>query len=443
MKKRIFSGMFTICLTVLAVCILIVAGFLYNYYSDKQADDLYTELSYLTHMAEEHNAEHIYSLDTPRQVVIADKNSNILSYGTDTDPTQFSSALEKAVSEATENGEGRASAHISIEKRQMCMSALLSDGTVLCIFDTYYTFPALIFNMSGYILLVLAVAALLSLLLSRVLSNRILRPVYEMDLTYPDKSKVYPELLPFVDKVREKNTEIRDRISALEDEHKHQDKLRREFTANVSHELKTPLTSISGYAEIIRDGMVQPQDVPVFAGRIHDESKRMINLVGDIIKLSQQDDNEISVKIERINLYDCCQAVINSLEPQAKKRNITINLSGDKAEISGGEIIIEEIIHNILDNAVKYNKENGSVDVNLRQCIDGVELTVKDTGIGISEDDLPHIFERFYRADKSHSKEIGGTGLGLSIVKHGAMFHNAPISIDSELGVGTTVRILF
>lgn len=219
--------------------------------------------------------------------------------------------------------------------------------------------------------------------------------------------------------------------------------MRREFTANVSHELKTPLTSISGYAEIIRDGMVQPQDIPRFAGKIYDETKRMINLVGDIIKLSQLDENEIAVRMERIDLYACCAAVIDNLQSQANKKNVTFTLSGDRAEITGAEIIIDEIVYNICDNAVKYNKEGGQVFVSVRQCIDGVELTVTDTGIGIEKDDLDHIFDRFYRADKSHSKEVGGTGLGLSIVKHGAMFHNAYVTVDSTPGEGTTIRILF
>ena len=188
---------------------------------------------------------------------------------------------------------------------------------------------------------------------------------------------------------------------------------------------------------------MQADDVPTFAGRIYDESKRMINLVGDIIKLSQLDENEISVKMEQIDLYACCEAVLHNLQTPAKKKNVTLNLSGDHALITGAEVIIDEIVYNICDNAVKYNIDGGRVDVTVRQCIDGVELTVSDTGIGIAKDDLEHIFERFYRADKSHSKEIGGTGLGLSIVKHGAMFHNAYVTVDSEAGKGTTIRILF
>lgn len=324
---------------------------------------------------------------------------------------------------------------------------LISSGALAYLLIENYSdklSPASVFLiLAGYVLATIIISIAVSLLISRRLSRELMKPVYDLDLSYPDKTEVYPELQPLAEKISRRNQQIQSQISALQDEHQKQDQLRREFTANVSHELKTPLTSISGYAEIIRDGLVQAEDIPGFAGRIYDETKRMINLVGDIIKLSQLDENEIKVNIERIDLYDCCEAVIQNLEPQAKKKNITFTLCGDHAEISGAEVIIEEIIYNICDNAVKYNKDGGSVDVNIRQCIDGVELTVKDTGIGISKEDLEHVFERFYRADKSHSKEIGGTGLGLSIVKHGTMFHNASVSIESELGVGTTVRILF
>ena len=274
-------------------------------------------------------------------------------------------------------------------------------------------------------------------------SNRISKRVNNIDLDSPEKSKLPKEFNPLCQRIENQNKEMEKRFKSITSNHESQDKIRQQFTANVSHELKTPLTSVSGYAELIRDGMVEGENIPRFAGKIFDESQRMITLVGDIIKLSQFDEKDINVKIERINLLSLCQTVISGLESLAEKQKITINLTGDDVEINGAELIVEEIIHNLVKNAIKYNKENGRVDVSVKQCLDGIELSVSDTGIGIPEEDLDHIFERFYRVDKSHSKDIGGTGLGLSIVKHGAMFHNASLSVDSKLGEGTTIRVLF
>lgn len=283
------------------------------------------------------------------------------------------------------------------------------------------------------------ISVLTSVTLSRKISNR----VNSIDFDAPDKSRLPKEFAPLCKRIENQNKEMEKRFNAITSKHESQDSLRQQFTANVSHELKTPLTSVSGYAELIRDGMVEGENISRFAGKIFDESQRMINLVGDIIKLSQFDEKDINVKIERINLLNLCKTVISGLEPLAAKQNVTINLSGDDVEINGAELIVEEIIHNLVKNAVKYNKDGGKVDVSVRQCLDGIELSVSDTGIGIPEEDIDHIFERFYRVDKSHSKDIGGTGLGLSIVKHGAMFHNASLSVESKLGTGTTIRVLF
>lgn len=442
MRKKIFFGTFFSCLLVILICTFLIAGFLFNYYSSHQKENIKTQIGYLTHMAEKHNIEHLSSFSKDQQIFLLDENQNITMQNTDTLNIPTDTLNQIFIGAQTEEYCYTTKVTGFYEK-QIIMSHKLADNSVLCLCDTQHTYISLLFNIVGYVGIVLGAAAVISLYLARKISRRILKPVYEMNLSSPDKSMVYPELVPFVDKIEEQNEEIKRKVADMQNKHEEQDKMRREFTANVSHELKTPLTSISGYAEIIRDGFVKSEDIPCFAGKIYDESKRMINLVGDIIKLSQLDEKDVSVTIERIDLYECCQAVINSLEHQASKRNITFTLEGDRCEISGAEVIIEEIVHNICDNAIKYNKEGGKVTVSLRQCIDGVELTVKDTGIGIAKEYLDHVFERFYRADKSHSKEIGGTGLGLSIVKHGAMFHNAYVSIDSTLGEGTTIRILF
>ena len=214
-------------------------------------------------------------------------------------------------------------------------------------------------------------------------------------------------------------------------EREERENLRREFTANVSHELKTPLTSISGFAEIIQNGIVKPEDIPRFAGNIYVESQRLISLVDDILNLSRLDEADVQLEREEFDLSELARDVANRLKPAAKKNGVVITTFGDKSMINGVKSIVDEMVYNLVDNAVKYNKHNGRVTVAVEKLPEGTSLMVSDTGIGIPQADMDRVFERFYRVDKSHSKEIGGTGLGLSIVKHGAAFHNAKVSLQS------------
>lgn len=236
-------------------------------------------------------------------------------------------------------------------------------------------------------------------------------------------------------KKREENERIKDNNNS--------EKHRREFTANVSHELKTPLTTISGTAEILKSGLVKPEDIPHFAENIYSETQRMITLVNDIIKLSQLDENEIPLDNEPIDLYDLASDNIGWLKDEADKNDITILQQGNHVLIRGVHQILDEMVHNLCDNAIKYNKPGGQVIVSTYSKDGKAVLSIKDTGIGIPQKHQSHVFERFYRVDKSHSREIGGTGLGLSIVKHGASFHNAKVSLTSEEGVGTEIILSF
>lgn len=222
------------------------------------------------------------------------------------------------------------------------------------------------------------------------------------------------------------------------------EKMRREFSANVSHELKTPLTSILGYAEIIGNGLAGEQDIPKFANRIHKEAARLLTLIEDIIKLSQLDEDELRAEFVPVELSALCQSVLQELAQKAEKASVSLHFSGAAQTVSGFEPSLYEMIYNLCDNAIAYNKPGGSVNVSLEKTPENkIQLTVADTGIGIAEEHLGRVFERFYRVDKSHSKETGGTGLGLSIVKHAALMHDAVLSIESTPQVGTTIRILF
>ena len=225
-------------------------------------------------------------------------------------------------------------------------------------------------------------------------------------------------------------------------EREQREALRREFTANVSHELKTPLTSISGFAELIKAGIAEGEDARRFAGNIHREAKRLISLVGDIIRLNQVDSGELPYDGE-VNLSLICRQVADRLTSVAAGRSVTLEVSGTSVSVLGNRQLLEEMVYNLADNGIKYNREGGYVRITAESSHTGAVLTVEDNGIGIPAADRDRVFERFYRVDKSHSKEIGGTGLGLSIVKHIALYHNARIELESEQGRGTAIRLYF
>jgi len=221
------------------------------------------------------------------------------------------------------------------------------------------------------------------------------------------------------------------------------ERLRREFTSNVSHELKTPLTSISGFAEIMKNGGTSEETVIDFSKSIYDEAQRLISLVADIINISELDEKSVVYEKEVINLYDLSLEIADRLKPEADRKNVKVSVIGDKAVIVGVRKILDEMIYNLCDNAVKYNKNNGIADIIITRFDNKVKLTVRDTGIGIPKAQQNRVFERFYRVDKARSKAIGGTGLGLAIVKHGAMFHDAELKLESQENEGTSVSIIF
>lgn len=226
-------------------------------------------------------------------------------------------------------------------------------------------------------------------------------------------------------------------------EREEREDLRREFSANVSHELKTPLTSISGYAEIMKNGLVKPEDMKRFSENIYQEAQRMITLIGDIIKLSQLDENRVELEKQAVDLYPIAQSVVRRLKERASQAKVALEIRGEGQIIEGTSQILDEMIYNLCDNGIKYNKAGGHVNVTVGSRQGCPFVSVADNGIGIPEEDQKRVFERFYRVDKSHSRQIGGTGLGLSIVKHGAIYHNAKVEMESTHGRGTSITIVF
>ncbi len=226
-------------------------------------------------------------------------------------------------------------------------------------------------------------------------------------------------------------------------ERENSERMRREFTANVSHELKTPLQSISGYAELLNNDLVKPEDTKNFVGKIYSEAQRMIHLIEDIIHLSRLDEGATEMTRETVDIFEIAKETADNLYNEAAQASVTINVIGSTAKISAIPHLIHGIIFNLCDNAIKYNRKNGCVDIIVENYDRNIKLTVKDTGIGIPAEDFGRIFERFYRVDKSRSKEVGGTGLGLSIVKHAAIIHNAKIELKSDIGIGTSIIVTF
>lgn len=346
--------------------------------------------------------------------------------------------------------------HTSINKRLTLICVFTSLLTIIIVSYIFYCidkgidnsdFSTIVIYSLPAILLLIGLIFLMSLFVTRKLTNSIVNPVIEMaeHMEAIENHIAYEELLPFARKI------------------KSHDAMRQEFTANVSHELKTPLTSISGYAQLMSAGMVKPEDIKNFSDKIMSESQRLLCLINDIIKLSQLDETSLNMLLERdfkpVNLLSVSEDVVNSLSDIAQKKQVTFSIISNPKEnyiVKGDKGLLTELVYNLCDNAIRYNNEGGTITLTisreytgvariLNDCVENafVVLSVRDSGIGIEPEHQPHIFERFYRADKSHSKATGGTGLGLSIVKHIATIHKAFIDLDSEPGFGTEIEVHF
>ena len=274
----------------------------------------------------------------------------------------------------------------------------------------------------------------LSVLVASMLTRRLIAPIEQMTarLDHLDGVTCYPELEPFMNMIKSQHEEI---LRSAD--------MRVEFTANVSHELKTPLTSISGYAELIESGMATGEQARRFAGEIHKSSNRLLTLINDIIRLSQMDAPAQELTMETVDMAQIAANTVEQLRLNARKSEVTLALDARSAPIQADRRMMEELVYNLCDNAIRYNVRGGSVRVVVHPAKEKVLVSVQDTGIGISKEHQAHVFERFFRVDKSRSKATGGTGLGLAIVKHIAAKHGAQIQIDSELGSGTTITVTF
>lgn len=321
-----------------------------------------------------------------------------------------------------------------------CYCIRLSSGDVLIITHQMESFMRFFWGFIPVTISVTIAVLAVCLLISSKLTKGIVKPIEKMagDL---DEAP-YQELVPFTGMIKEQREKLDNQLQRVLEA----GKIRRDFTANVSHELKTPLTSISGYAEMLETGMAKPEDVQLFGKRIHRESMRLLRLIEDILKISQLESNQVPKDLEDVDMYEICRDCAESLDILSEKYGVSIDVKGQTAVIKGNRDMLHELIYNLCDNGIRYNHAGGRVLVTVyspveREGVNGVSITVEDNGIGIDEKHLSRIFERFYRVDKSRSKLTGGTGLGLAIVKHICEQYSGAVEITSALGKGTTITV--
>ncbi|MBQ9661622.1 MAG: two-component sensor histidine kinase [Oscillospiraceae bacterium] len=435
MRKKIFRHAFLIGASVLILCAALFFALQYKQTLDETYDALKGEAAYAAAGLQIGGQEYLETLGSINRITWIAADGSVI-YDSEFRELNTSQRDYAEVKSALETGEGqgiRSSASAGVST--MYYAFRCGDGTVLRLSRPLSAVRYALMAVSP-ILWILVLVLVISGVMAFRLAERILKPVNELNIDDPDPAGTYPELTPLVERIKEQKEAIRNEIGMREN-------LRKEFSANVSHELKTPLTSISGFAELMRDGAVPEDKVREFSGDIYRESQRMITLVDDIMRLSRLDEEKGFPDPETIGLFSLARDILSRLESQADARHIRLTLAGEHAEIRGVTPVVDEMIYNLVDNAIKYNHDSGSVTVRIGKSGEGTTLSVADTGIGIPREEQERIFERFYRVDKSHSKQIGGTGLGLSIVKHGAQLHGAEIRLESEPGLGTTVTLVF
>ena len=548
MTKKIFQSILLVAGCVLLASLLIIMGFLYDYFGGVEENQLRDELSLAAASVEDGGTDYLSRLTADRYRLTWIAADGSVLYDTKTNAESLENHASRAeVSQALATGTGESTRYSStLMEKTMYYAQRLDDGTVLRISISRATVGMIAVGMIQPLLIVLIVALILSGLLARRLSRRIVDPLNSLDLEHPLDNDAYEELSPLLKRIHHQHVEIQTQLRELRektdeftqitgsmreglvllDEHgsilsinaaaqalfgadaqcvgrdfltierSHEisaaiqaaaadghsevraeraghvyqfdisritsdgkflgtvilafditeqefaERNRREFTANVSHELKTPLQGIIGSAELIENGMVKPEDLPRFVGHIHAEAARLVTLIDDIIRLSQLDEGD-AMPTEPVDLLAVSQEAAENLHDAAAARNVTVSVTGQPAVLPGVRRLIYEIVYNLCDNAIKSNRDGGRVDVTVAADAGGSSITVADTGIGIAPEHQARVFERFYRVDKSHSKASGGTGLGLSIVKHAVQYHHGRIELESTPGTGTTIRVVF
>ncbi len=547
MTKKIFRSIFIVSTLTLLISFVLIISVLNGLFGRKVESDLESEAVLAAHALELGGEEIFYLLDTPNRITWISEDGTVLRDSEKDFSTLSNHADREEFTEARETGVGKSRRYSDTLATQTVNHAIrLSDGSVIRVSTDQYSIWSLLLSAGLPIIIIVFAILILSGMLARKLSKKIVQPINEINLEAPDFSQAYDEISPLLHKIKRQNELISEQMSSLREavekfsaitqnmsegfiiidadthilsynkasvrllgassayigesiltlnstegfeecikkallhgngksilsdsertyqiianavradgeingavilildvtERERGESMRREFTSNVSHELKTPLTSIYGISEIMANGLVKAEDTVKFARDINSETARLITLVNDIIRLSQLDENQFAEQKEAIDIFGISNEVAEQLSAAASEKDVRIKLNGAHAKVMGIYSVLYEMIYNLCDNAIKYNRSGGEVSIIISDS-PSPSVTVSDTGIGIPKEDLHRVFERFYRVDKSHSKAIGGTGLGLSIVKHAAAFHDANIEIESEVGKGTKIKVQF
>ncbi|HEN2652055.1 TPA: PAS domain-containing protein, partial [Streptococcus agalactiae] len=542
MTKKIFRTTLSASLGIVLVTILMIMGFLYNYFNRIQREQLRTQTALASQGISFEGKDYFENLKTSNVRITWVDNKGQVLYDTQSDAKHMKNhANRQEIKEAIKSGYGESTRwSATLTEKSIYAAQRLNNGTIVRLSVAQQTIFYLLLGMMSPLAIIILLAIILSVLIARYIAKKVSEPLNNIDLDHPLSNDSYEEITPLLRRLdshqskiqhqklllqkRQKEfdtiiSKIKEGMILLDDqarivsinaealklfqinddwhgrfmmevsrdltlkdlidqglkgkkkeanidiENNHyrvlvrpttdnnrvtglvvllfdvtdqlqMEQLQREFTANVSHELKTPLHVISGYSELLANQMVPNEEVPQFAAKIHKESERLVKLVEDIINLSHLDEQE-KLPQETVNLYDLTQKVLEGLQAKADKKHIQINFNGEEAILRGNPVLLNSLVYNLCDNALTYNHEKGQVNVTLKNSPDTITLEVSDTGLGIAEKDKKRIFERFYRVDKSRSKIVGGTGLGLSIVKSALDFHNGSIKVDSHLGQGT------
>lgn len=436
MRQKMQHSMVFVLTATLVIAYIFLTGIMYRQTVTTVEEEIHREADYISKAVQISGTEYLNQMDEVRantRITWISAEGTVLYDSTEDEHTFENHKNRPEVKKAFAKGEGEDIRKSDTIGEEMCYYAeKMSDGTVLRVSRTMNSAMKSAFHILPFMIFLALIMIVTAWLLSKWQIERLIRPINTLDLENPLEQEMYPELQPLLERIEQSNKE-KEAVAAM----------RREFSANVSHELKTPLTSISGYAEIMKDGLVRPEDMQHFSEKIYQEASRLITLVEDIIKLSRLDEGRVELEKEEVDLYELSREIISRLAPQAAKNRVRLELTGESVKYTGIRQILDEMIYNITENAIKYNNPGGKVSVWAGNTLQGNKVVVTDDGIGIPEDQIDRIFERFYRVDKSHSKERGGTGLGLSIVKHGVILHHGEVHVESKLGEGTRIELVF
>mgnify|MGYP004692120515 FL=1 len=438
MAKNTLYKIFAFGVSVITITAVLILSVFYSYSDNQLKEQLRVVESVVENqLAQDDDTAFISNhIDKNVRITLVAKDGTVIADSQESANKLGNHLNRQEIQQAIKNGEATVTRHSDTqEKKVYYFAKQLDNGNILRVSAEAKSIGKFFSDYIIYIFLCIIVVIVAAVFVSMGITKSIVKPITQLgqSLDNIDKFKSDEELKPLVNALLQQKKK-----------QKMLDKQKKQFTANVSHELKTPLTSIAGYAELIETGMAKPEDIKPFAGVIRKQALRLVNLSEDIIQLSQlEESDDEDMSFESVNLYEIAQRCVEALNINAINKCVTLNLTGEECYIRGKAQLVEELVYNLCDNAIRYNKENGNVTVTVNPLEKGASVSVKDTGIGIPKKYQERIFERFFRVDKSRSKATGGTGLGLAIVKHITQLHDAKLEISSEEGKGTEIIVTF